>query len=147
MSTLPGNKTQWNGCSGNPRVCTWVCTASPQALEETRVFRCPHSHLACRCCSCWCGAAGCLHCCEVALASLDKIPHVAAAESCMARLGCDLGCPQCGERAALSASSQQRAGAPGRSLGDSCVLVDSPKPTLIHRQYCLLVNCFSLFRF
>lgn len=33
---------------------------------------------------------------EVALASLDKIPAAAAAESCMARLGCDWGVPSAG---------------------------------------------------
>lgn len=34
---------------------------------------------------------------EVALAILDRIPYAAAAaESYMARLDCDLGCPQCG---------------------------------------------------
>lgn len=70
---------------------------------------------------------------EVALASLDKIPHAAAAaaESCMARLGCDRGCPQCEECATFSASSKQHTGAwesckaPQRSLAGSCVQVNT----------------------
>lgn len=90
---------------------------------------------------------------EVALAILDRIPHAAAAaESYVARLDCDLGCPQCGDCATFSASSQQlgvrRA---ARLLAGAwvflCPCERSPKLTPIHMQYCLLMNCFSLFWF